>query len=203
MERPQRMFVGILPKFFRLLGQSALIGACLCTSLTFAQQQVASLTPRTTEKRVIGPTTIVEEANSELAFKARVDTGATTTSLHVEEWAIENESKVMAENIGKKIRFRMKNHRGESQWMETQIEEIALVKTAAHQEERYKVLLTICWKDMKKQVMVTLNDRSHMEYPMLLGRNFLEGDFVVDVDLYKKPKPEVAPIEEASAAGDK
>ncbi len=155
------------------------------------------------EKRVIGPTTMVAEANSELDFRARVDTGAMTTSVHVEEWAIEDESEKMEDNVGKKIRFRMKNHKDESQWLESRIEEIGIVKTSEQQEERYKVQLTICWKDVKKQVLVTLNDRSHMKYPMLLGRNFLEGDFVVDVDLYKRPKPEVTPIEEASTAGDK
>ena len=202
MERPRCLLTEFLNSC-RLLSQSAFVGVCVLGSLASAQEEVAAVTPRIAEKRVIGPTTMVAEANSELNFKARVDTGATTTSLHVEEWAIEDESPQMAENIGKKIRIRMKNHKGESQWIETQIEEIALVKTAAHQEERYKVQLTICWKDVKKQVLVTLNDRSHMKYPMLLGRNFLEGDFVVDVDLYKKPKPEVTPIEEASSAGDK
>jgi hypothetical protein len=146
---------------------------------------------------------MVAEAHSELDFRARVDTGAMTTSVNVEEWAIEDESENMEDNLGKKIRFRMKNHKDESQWLESRIEEIGIVKTSEQREERYKVQLTICWKDVKKQVLVTLNDRSHMKYPMLLGRNFLEGDFVVDVDLHKKPKSEVTPLEEASTAGDK
>ena len=121
------------------------------------------------EKRIIGPTTIVAEADSELDFKARVDTGAMTTSVHVEEWAIEEESEKMEENVGKKIRFRMKNHKGESEWLESRIEEIGVVKTSEQQEARYKVQLTLCWNDVKKQVLVTLNDRSHMKYPMLSG----------------------------------
>ena len=37
------------------------------------------------------------------------------------------------------------------------------------------------WKDFRKEVLVTLNDRTDMEYPLLLGRNFLRGDFLVDV----------------------
>jgi hypothetical protein len=43
------------------------------------------------------------------------------------------------------------------------------------------VLLTLRWKDFEKEVLVTLNDRTDMEYPLLIGRNFLRGDFLVDV----------------------
>lgn len=203
MERPHCLLTRLLNSSRHLLAHSAFAGICVLGSLASAQEEVAAVTPRMVEKRVIGPTTMVAEANSELDFRARVDTGAMTTSVHVEEWAIEDESEKMEDNVGKKIRFRMKNHKDESQWLESRIEEIGIVKTSEQQEERYKVQLTICWKDVKKQVLVTLNDRSHMKYPMLLGRNFLEGDFVVDVDLYKRPKPEVTPIEEASTAGDK
>ncbi len=203
MDRLNRSLVDVLNQSRRLLGQSAFVGLCVFGTFASAQQEVASLTLRKVEKRIIGPTTIVAEAHSELDFRARVDTGAMTTSVHVEEWAIEEESPDMVDNLGKKIRFRMKNHKGKSEWLESRIEEIGIVRTSEQQEERYKVQLTLCWNDVKKQVLVTLNDRSHMKYPMLLGRNFLEDDFVVDVGLYKKPKTEVAPIEEASAAGDK
>jgi hypothetical protein len=36
---------------------------------------------------------------------------------------------------------------------------------------------------MEKKVLVTLNDRENMKYPLLLGRNFLRDDFVVNVSL--------------------
>ena len=32
--------------------------------------------------------------------------------------------------------------------------------------------LTLRLHEVQKRVLVTLNDRSHMKYPMLLGRNF-------------------------------
>jgi hypothetical protein len=203
MERPHCQLLNLVNSSRRLLGGAVFVGTCFLSTLADAQEQVASVTPRVVEKRIIGPTTIVAEANSSLDFKARVDTGAMTTSVHVEEWAIEDESEKMEENLGKQIRFRMKNHKDESQWLESRIEEIGVIRTSEQQEARYKVQLTLCWNDVKKQVLVTLNDRSHMKYPMLLGRNFLEGDFVVDVGLHKERKAEVTPIEEASATGDK
>jgi hypothetical protein len=48
---------------------------------------------------------------------------------------------------------------------------------------RYKVRLPLQWKTFKKEVLVTLNDRTKMDYPMLIGRNFLRGNFVVDVEV--------------------
>ena len=41
-------------------------------------------------------------------------------------------------------------------------------------------------KGKKFTVEANLNDRSHMKYPVLLGRNLLYGHFVVDVS--KSPK---------------
>jgi len=140
---------------------------------------------RTRSKQVIGETAVVEEMESDFRFPARVDTGATTSSIHVESWKIEGEAKKMAENVGKVIRFCIKDQRGELEWLEREIAEISLIKTSEQEEHRYKVLVTLNCQDVEKQVLVSLNDRSHMTYPVLLGRNFLQGDFVVDVELNK------------------
>jgi hypothetical protein len=42
---------------------------------------------------------------------------------------------------------------------------------------------------VRKEVLVTLNDRTSMEYPLLVGRNFLQSDFLVDVDEDKEQSP--------------
>ena len=142
-------------------------------------------------KQLIGPTATVEETESDLDFMARVDTGATTSSLHVEEWVIEDEANKMSDNVGKTMRIRLKNRRGETEWIKRKIIDISTIKTSEQEEERYKVRMTLRYNDVKKRVLVSLNDRSHMTYPALLGRNFLRDDFVVDVSL----KPERAKSE--------
>lgn len=134
-------------------------------------------------KLTIGATARVQEVQSQLLFEARVDTGAASCSLHCEEWKIDEESDSMDDNIGKDIRVLISNDEKESQWIDSRIEECVVVKTSEERETRYKVPLTLRWNDFEKEVVVTLNNRGHMNYPLLLGRNFLEGDFVVDIEM--------------------
>jgi hypothetical protein len=155
------------------------------------------------DKQIIGATATVEEVKTDLLFKARVDTGATTSSLHIEDYVIKDEAEKMVDNVGRKIRFRIKSHDGESKWMESKIAKVSLVKTTADLEQRYKVPLTLRVHKVQKRVLVTLNDRSQMKYPMLLGRNFLTGDFVVDVDSKKGQGKKTDPPAKKKPSPDK
>jgi hypothetical protein len=139
--------------------------------------------PRARMKFVIGATAMVHEAQSDLEFQARVDTGAHTCSLHVEEFVIRDESPAMEENIGKEIRLKVTNHEGMSQWIKSIVDCCTKVRTSDNVEQRYKVPVAFRWNDLERMVLVTLNNRAKMTYPLLLGRNFLEKDFVVDVAL--------------------
>ena len=148
--------------------------------------------PKKTEKKpedqkcIIGATATLLEKQSELLFRARVDSGAKSCSMHVEKMEIEEESEKMVDNIGKVIRFQISNGDDKKQWLTSKISGYVIIKTSDNtkeKERRYKVPLTFRWKHMEKEVLVTLNNRKHMEYPLLLGRNFLRGDFLVDVEL--------------------
>lgn len=174
-------------KWFRLSVLAPLVSLLMPLVVIKPMQAETTKKNSTDEKQLIGQTAVVEEVESDFEFPARVDTGATTSSVHVEEWKIEGEAESMAENVGKKIRFCIKNDRGEIEWLERKIIEISVIKTSEQEEQRYKVRLTLNCLDVKKRVLVSLNDRSHMTYPVLLGRNFLQGDFVVDVDLEEDP----------------
>lgn len=132
-------------------------------------------------KRVIGAIAQVREMQTEFDFAARVDTGATTSSVHVQEFSVEGGGPSMADNLGKKIHFRLLDSKGRSRWLQRRIAEVATIKTSERAETRYKVPLTLSCNGVRKRVLVSLNDRSAMTFPMLLGRNYLEGDFLVDV----------------------
>lgn len=133
--------------------------------------------------RRIGPVTTITEVSSGLPFPARVDTGATTCSIHYEELEIEDAAENPADNVGKRIRVLIQNPDGEKEWVSTKIVEHVTVRTSTDDEQRYKVPLKLRWQDVEKKVMVTLKDRGKMKYPLLLGRNFLKDDFLVDVNL--------------------
>lgn len=135
-------------------------------------------------KRIIGATAIISEASTGIPFSARIDTGAASCSLHVDKVEVKNPEE--RPNTGKPIRFLIKNEKGQSQWIKSTVAGVVRVKSSVFKggefDRRYKVLLTLQWKDFRKEVLVTLNDRTNMEYPLLIGRNYLRGDFLVDVD---------------------
>ena len=129
-------------------------------------------------KRIVGATEVVfiEEVN--LSFKARVDTGAKTSSIHAENIEVD----ASGDPRGKPISFYLLTKEGLSGKVETRVSSVIKVRTSEMSEHRYVVPLLMKWNDSKKTVLVTLNDRSKMEYRLLLGRNWLHGDFIVDVD---------------------
>ena len=136
-------------------------------------------------KHIIGATAVLTEVSTGIPFHARVDTGAKSSSLHVEKIEIKNESSRRSDNVGKAIRFQVKNRDGKSAWIETTIAGAVRVRSSAQTngryDHRYKVRLTLEWQGVRKEVQVSLNNRTRMTYPLLVGRNFLRGDFLVDV----------------------
>lgn len=133
--------------------------------------------------RIIGPTDKVTEVSTGLQLMARVDTGATSCSIHCEGMKIADLAANPQDNIGKRLRFLIRNSQGQSEWCEAVIEDSVKVRTSEMTESRYRVLLSLRCQDVEKNVLVTLNDRQNMRYPVLIGRNFLRGDFVVDAGL--------------------
>ncbi|TWT88398.1 hypothetical protein Mal64_18780 [Pseudobythopirellula maris] len=132
------------------------------------------------QKVTIGPTAEVAESSSGLTFQARVDTGAAKTSVHFEDLVIEDESPDPAENIGKKAKVLLDDGAGSRAWVDTKIVDRTVVKMDAHREERYNIEIELSVLGVQKPALVTLNDRSRLKYPLLLGREYLTGDFVVD-----------------------
>jgi hypothetical protein len=154
---------------------------CLCGAFMASAEETA--TPTQPRVRLIGATTLVTEVTTGLPLPARVDTGATSCSIHCETYEIKDAHPDPKENIGKPVRFLVKNKDGEGLWVESKIVDHVIVRTAERDDERYKVRLRLRWEDVEKKVVATLNDRQKMKYPMLLGRNFLRDDFLVNVSL--------------------
>jgi hypothetical protein len=135
--------------------------------------------------RMIGATALVTEMSTGLPLPARVDTGATCCSIHCEKLEIKGADPDPKVNIGKRVRFLIEPPEGKDkgEWIEAKIVDHVTIRTSEREDERYKVRLKFKVDDVEKKVLVTLNDRDKMKYPVLLGRNFLRDDFLVNVSL--------------------
>jgi hypothetical protein len=54
------------------------------------------------------------------------------------------------------------------------------IRTSGSRERRPVIELELCIASRKLRARVNLNDRSGMRYPMLIGRNVITGNFLVD-----------------------
>lgn len=146
----------------------------LLGALSIASNAVADA-----HKQIVGATEVIRIEEADFDIKARVDTGARTSSIHAENIRVEGSGNPE----GKAISFYLVNRNGQSRKIETRVSSVVTVRTSEGSERRYKVPLTLEWKNTKKTILLTLNDRSEMEYRLLLGRNWLQQDFLVDVDI--------------------
>jgi hypothetical protein len=120
---------------------------------------------------VIGGVETLRVREADLAFRARIDTGAAACSVHATDVRIE----------GALVSFTLENERGERRALRAPIADEAHVTTAHGSDVRPRVALHLSLGRIEKRVLVSLRDRSQMEHKLLVGRDFLAGDFVVDV----------------------
>lgn len=134
-------------------------------------------------KKVIGETANILVNEADLYYLSRIDTGARITSIHALDLQVENNSADKENNIGKDITFTTINQNNQKTKITTKIVDVAKVRNAQGVEYRYVVELVLTWQGIEKKGLVNLRDRSAMSYKLLIGRNWLSQDFVVDVDL--------------------
>jgi ribosomal protein S6--L-glutamate ligase len=106
---------------------------------------------------------------------ARIDTGAKTSAV----WASnikEKDSKLSFCLLGKKS-----PHFDGVTISTSDYSKINISSSIGHIEERYVVPLSIQLNGRRISARFTLADRSKQVYPVLVGRNILQGKFVVDV----------------------
>ncbi len=101
---------------------------------------------------------------------ARIDTGATKSSLDAQEMTIRDDM----------VAFRLPQEYGGLQ-LRLPIVEWRHVRSPGNRERRPVVEIEICLGSKRIRTKVNLTDRSSVKYPLILGRNFLSKNFVVDV----------------------
>lgn len=125
---------------------------------------------------VIGQIERVFIEEGDFSTPARIDTGATTTSMsaiHIKKF----------ERDGVKwVRFDVPHDDGTFTEMEHKIDRTVLIRRHGEDpQERYVVNLHIKLGDITRLIEVTLTDRREFDFTVLIGRNFLENNYMVDV----------------------
>src|SRR5690349_3983748 len=124
-------------------------------------------------------------------LKAKLDTGARSSSLHVDTLdAFERDGSTW-------LRFSMtvgpRHHPRAVECEARALDRRVVTDTGGHGTERWFVRTDVLLAGERYPIEVSLTDRRHMLFPMLLGRSALLGRFAVDPSLsYTQPRPRPA-----------
>lgn len=113
-----------------------------------------------------------------ITLAARIDTGATMSALDARDITVRN-------NVAD---FRLGKEYGDFR-LQLPIVEWRQVRTAVGSERRPAVEIDICLGPKLIHTLATLSDRSQMTYPFLVGRDVLNGSFIVDTSRSKAAQP--------------
>jgi len=94
---------------------------------------------------------------------ARIDTGATTSSIHADNIKIKNEI-VTFDHNGTELSFPLVGTK--------------TIRNANGSRESYIVRMKVSVNGIIKNIKVSLADRSNMTYPFILGRNALKNTII-------------------------
>lgn len=136
--------------------------------------------------------------NQSIPLMARIDTGASRSSINAVDIKVKNSSKNMKSNIGKQVSFNVVDAKGKKFPLTTKILAVKTVKTPQGKEHRYLVSLSLTWNDIESRVKVNLRDRKNLEYKLLIGRDWLSKHVLVDV----APKATIGGVAEYLVADD-
>lgn len=128
------------------------------------------------EKIIVGRVEWVQVDATEMVAKARVDSGAQTSSIHAEnvtEKMIEGEKYVQFETIDDQDNRHV--------FIKKVIASTVVRSSTGEANSRYVVRMNIKMAGRDHEVNVNLNDRTGLVYRFLVGRNLLMGNYVVDV----------------------
>jgi hypothetical protein len=114
-------------------------------------------------------------------LKAKVDTGARTSTLHVDSLRV---LEVLPDG-SERVEIDLRPDRRRPDWRVVAearvLRRIRVVDSGGHPEVRPVIATELALGPVRKTILVTLTDRSGMLFRMILGRKALEGDFRVDV----------------------
>ena len=112
-----------------------------------------------------------------IRLKARIDTGATTSSIHATQIKL-------YERDGKKwVKFNLVRSNGQKVPMKKRvIRTIEVKRHGESQQSRSVIKLDVVMGKIQKTTQFSLTDRSQFKFPVLIGRSLLKNTAIVDVN---------------------
>ena len=130
-----------------------------------------------TEKKIIGKKELVSILDLELyGLDAKVDTGADSNALHCDDIFVDDKEIV---------HFKLLDEIHEAyngKYMQVPLYKMKKVRSSNGELQHrpsIKVKIEVLGKEYS--TIISLTNRADMKYPMLIGRKFLDGRFLVDV----------------------
>lgn len=169
-EGERGLFGAMDRNFFGLAIQAALLAGLIAASDALAAEDIEA-------KTIIGRTEKVWIAEADVVLEAKIDTGTLTASINA------GDIQVFTKNGKDWARFVIESPTGKPIPLERQVVRFARFKKQNHEVERRPIVkLGFCIGDVYRRTEVNLTDRERFTYPVLIGRRFLSGKFVVDID---------------------
>ncbi|ADE55676.1 ATP-dependent zinc protease family protein [Coraliomargarita akajimensis] len=168
--------------------QLALLALCVLSTTLFAAAQEET---KTSELLLFGETEYLYIEEAAYTYDSRIDTGATTNSIHAEKIT-------PFERDGENwVRFELVNYKTEKRIeLEKPVSRVVSIKRhGTDSQERFVVLLGVLIGSEIIHMEFSLNNRENYSYPLLVGRNLLRGVATVDVSQsYVQGKPSTKQI---------
>lgn len=127
------------------------------------------------EKNTIGWLEKVRLDDLPTLIDAKIDSGADNSSINsVNETTFQQNGQTW-------VRFEIHDRRGHILKLEKQVVATTRIKMKdGNRQLRNVIEIRICVGHVVKKVRANLVDRRHFKYPVLIGRSYLKGDFLID-----------------------
>lgn len=148
---------------------------------------------RTSQLYIVGWQEIVRFPEFQNAkMRAKIDTGAASSAIHAEEYEEVRlkGTKDRPLNIHLRMKLKVGVQSEKFIWAQAPIVDYRSVKNSGGKiEERPFVETVIDLGDQHFKIILSVTNREKMKFPVLLGRSFLSGKFLVDSSSKKLMEP--------------
>lgn len=141
----------------------------------------------------------VQLTDPDLRLRAKLDTGATTSSVHAVN------KRYFSRDGDDWVSFDILDRENDDlpvHYERPVVRRVRIIRAGGEVDTRPVVEIGMCVGGTYRERQVTLADRSDLNYPVLVGRNFMRGRVIVDSATTYTRDPDCADTEAAEADGD-